>query len=283
MSDYLQIIVLGIVQGIAEFLPISSSGHLVLAEQILGWFGGQSSVASGKDVEVMLHLGTLLAILLVYRHDLLRIAYQPRTILLLGVATLPAVIVGLTCEEWFDEAFDAPIVAGFGLLLTAFLLMIGQRWERPRFNDERLPWTCGIIIGLFQAVALVPGISRSGSTISGGLLTGVDRISATRFSFLLAIPVTLGAVLLTSKRLLEAGGTSTGLGPLLVGVVVSFVTGVLTLKWLIQMISKGKLHWFAIYCATVGVLTIAVSLGQSTQKQQAATRTAAGLTTSPSR
>lgn len=258
MNEYVQVILLGIVQGIAEFLPISSSGHLVLSEQILGWAGGGPSVAAGKDVEVMLHLGTLLAIVLVYWRDLQRIAFQPRTLLLLFVATLPAAICGLAFEDWFDQAFDTPLVAGFGLLMTAVLLMAGQSWERARFTDERLPWVCGILIGCFQAAALVPGISRSGSTIAGGLLTGVDRISATRFSFLLAIPVTLGAVLLTGKRIWETGESTAQPGTLIVGVIVSFVTGVITLRWLIRIISQRRLHWFAIYCAVVGTVTILV-------------------------
>lgn len=255
MNEYLQVIVLGIVQGIAEFLPISSSGHLVLTEQLLGQLGGHS-IATGKELEVMLHVGTLLSILVVYAHDLWKIAFQPRTIAILVVATIPAAVVGLLLEDWFEQAFDSPMIAGFGLLVTAALLWVAQRMERARFNDGDLPWANAIVIGMFQAVALVPGISRSGSTISGGLLTGVDRLSATRFSFLLAIPVTLGAVLLTTKKIVEEGGLSVDTGPLLLGIVVSFVTGLLTLRWLIRLISQRKLHWFSIYCASVGLLTI---------------------------
>jgi undecaprenyl-diphosphatase len=260
MSEWMQVVILGIVQGIGEFLPISSSGHLVLTEQLLGSMTAGSSIAKGKDVEVLLHLGTLASILVVYFRDLLQIAREPRTIALLILATLPAAIIGLTLEDWFELAFDAPIIAGFGLLITAALLTIGQKFESARYQGIQLPWHVGFIIGCFQAVALVPGISRSGSTISGGLLTGVDRLSATRFSFLLAIPVTGGAVLLTLIRMLKTDAPlPCAVSTLLIGIAVSFLVGLLTLRWLIRLISQRKLHWFAIYCTIVGLVTIAMS------------------------
>jgi len=262
MNEYLQIIVLAVVQGIAEFLPISSSGHLVIVEQLLGRISGGAGIAEGKDVEVFLHIGTLLAILVVYARDLWDLRRNTRLCAILIAATIPAAAVGLLFEDWFDAAFDAPIIAGFGLLMTAVLLTAGQRGERALYTDQSIPWLSAVLVGCFQAVALVPGISRSGSTIAGGLLTGLDRVSATRFSFLLAIPVTGGAVLLTAKRALEEQHAMTiGWGPLLVGVLVSFVTGWLALEWLIRLISRNKLHWFAGYCALMGCVTIAVCLG----------------------
>jgi undecaprenyl-diphosphatase len=256
MNEYVQIIILAVVQGIAEFLPISSSGHLVIVEQLLGRWSGGASIAEGKEVEVFLHIGTLLAILVVYARDLWGLWHKPRLCAILIGATIPAAAVGLLLEDWFDQAFDAPIVAGFGLLMTAGLLTVGQRMERPRFNDDGIPWRSAMLVGCFQAVALIPGVSRSGSTIAGGLVTGMDRISATRFSFLLAIPVTGGAILLTAKKAWEQETLVVGWGPLLVGVVVSFLTGWVALEWLIRLISRNKLHWFAIYCAFVGCLTI---------------------------
>ena len=261
MTGYLQLVLLGVVQGIAEFLPISSSGHLVLTEQLLSAWGGEP-LAQGKTVEVMLHVGTLAAIVVVYFHDILLMLRQPRQGLLIVVATLPAAIVGLTLKDWFETAFDSPLIVGFGLLMTSLLLFLGQTLERDRIRDTEIPWVTGLIIGGFQALALIPGISRSGSTIAGGLLSGVDRLGATRFSFLLAIPVTSGAVLLTAKDAWEEGDASVAMGPLLLGMLVSFVTGWLTLKWLIRLISQRKLHWFAIYCAAVGCVTIAVCLLQ---------------------
>jgi undecaprenyl-diphosphatase len=258
MNDWLQMLILGIVQGVGEFLPISSSGHLVLTEQVLHRIGGGPAIAEGKDVEVLLHLGTLGAILVVYWNDLLLIARQPRTIALLVLSTLPAGVVGLTLKDWFETAFDAPILAGFGLLVTAGLLLVGQASERPRHAAGDMPWLVGFLIGCFQAVALVPGISRSGSTISGALLLGVDRVAATRFSFLLAIPVTCGAILLTLIDVAQAGRLPCDVGLLLFGITVSFGVGLASLNGLIRLISRRKLHWFAIYCAIVGLVTIAL-------------------------
>jgi undecaprenyl-diphosphatase len=258
MNQYVQILVLAIVQGIGEFLPISSSGHLVIVEQLLGAFIGGESIAHGMDVEVFLHLGTLGSILVVYWRDLWALRSDIRLCLMIVAATVPAGAVGVLLKDWFEQAFDEPIYAGFGLLVTAALLTTAQKFERPRFNLKSMPWLTAMIVGLFQAVALVPGISRSGSTISGGLLTGLERDSATRFSFLLAIPVTAGAIMLTvAKKLLKDPTLSVGPGPLLFGIVVAFFVGWVALELLIRVVVRGKLHWFAIYCAIAGCATIA--------------------------
>lgn len=260
MDEYLRVILLAALQGFTEFLPISSSGHLVLAEHLLAWGGQSVSVAAGKDLEVMLHLGTLLSIFVFYRHDLRRMLFEPRTLAMLIVATVPAAAIGLSLNDWFDQVFDSPAVVGFGLIMTAVLLWLGQALEQDRYRDGDLPWICGIVIGCFQAAALIPGISRSGSTIAGGLLMGVDRLAATKFSFLLSIPVTSGAILLTSLKIWKTGETTTGAGPLIAGVIVSFVVGLLTLKWLLKLVSQRKLHWFAIYCIAIGSITLAACL-----------------------
>lgn len=258
MNEYVQVLILGVIQGIAEFLPISSSGHLVLTGILLEHFTGMR-LSTGKELEVLLHLGTLGAILLFYFDDLWRILFQPRIIAVLIVATIPAAIIGLTLEDWFDRAFDSPMVVGFGLLMTAFLLLVGQKFETSRYDNENFPWIVAVVIGCFQAAALLPGISRSGSTISGGLLTGVNRITATRYSFLLAIPITAGAILITCKRILEDGSSLSSPGPVLVGIAVSFIVGLLTLRWLVRLISQRKLHWFAGYCAVVGLATLIIT------------------------
>jgi undecaprenyl-diphosphatase len=258
MSDYVQILILAVVQGIAEFLPISSSGHLVIVEQLLGTYSGGKSIAEGKDVEVFLHIGTLGSILVVYWRDLWALRSDWRTCALVVAGTIPAGLIGVTLEDWFDQAFDAPILAGFGLLVTATLLTVAQRLEQARFTVKTMPWLSAILIGGFQAVALVPGISRSGSTISGGLLTGLEREAATRFSFLLAIPVTAGAILLTIvKKLVKDPTLTVGAGPLLAGVAVSFLVGWVALEVLIRLVVRGKLHWFGAYCALAGCATIA--------------------------
>jgi undecaprenyl-diphosphatase len=194
----------------------------------------------------------------VYWRDLWALRSDWRTCALVVVGTIPAGLVGVTLEDWFEQAFDAPILAGFGLLVTASLLAIAQRLEQARFTVKTMPWLSAILIGFFQAVALVPGISRSGSTISGGLLTGLEREAATRFSFLLAIPVTAGAILLTIVKKVAKDPTLTvGMGPLLAGIAVSFLVGWVALEVLIRLVVRGKLHWFGAYCALAGCATIA--------------------------
>ncbi|OYW22258.1 MAG: hypothetical protein B7Z55_04810 [Planctomycetales bacterium 12-60-4] len=256
MNEYLQVIILGVVQGISEFLPISSDGHLVIAEQLLGRFFGHG-IAAGKDLEVMLHLGTLAAICVIYARDLWALRTNPRLCALLVVATIPAAAVGLLFEDWFDSVFDSAAAAGFGLIVTATLLYLGHVLERGRYTERDLPWPAMVLIGCFQAAALLPGVSRSGSTIVGGLLTGMDRISATRLSFMMAVPVTAGAIALTMKRMWEHGLPTAGAGPVTVGILVSFIVGWLVLQGFLKLVSQRRLHWFAGYCAAMGILTLA--------------------------
>ncbi len=255
MDAYLQVIVLGIIQGIAEFLPISSSGHLVIAKQMFG-----QTIATGKDLEVMLHLGTLVSILVVYARELWELSKDFRLCALIVLATIPAAVVGLTLEDWFDSVFSSPLAAGCGLLVTAVLLLTGHLMESGKYTEKTLPWPAMLLIGGFQAIALMPGISRSGSTIVGGLVTGMDRVSATRFSFLLAIPVMGGAILITLKHLVEGDHASIPAGPLIVGTIVSFLVGWLVLKGMIRLVQQRRLPWFAAYCAALGTITIVLSM-----------------------
>lgn len=262
MDAYLQVIVLGIVQGISEFLPISSDGHLVIAEQLLGQAFGKK-LAEGKDLVVMLHLGTLAAILVVYLRELWELRNDWRLCALIVMATIPAAVVGLTLEDWFDEVFKSPLAAGFGFLITGALLITGHVMERGQYTEKTLPWPAMLLIGCFQALALLPGVSRSGSTIVGGLLTGMDRVSATRFSFVLAVPVTGGAIALTMKHLIEGDHPALPFGPMLVGIVVSFFVGWLVLQGMIRLVQQRRLPWFAAYCAVIGMVTILLSLTAS--------------------
>jgi undecaprenyl-diphosphatase len=275
MNEYVQILILAVVQGVAEFLPISSKGHLVIVEQLLATFSGGKSIAPGKQVEVFLHLGTLGSIVVVYARDLWALRKDFRLCAILVVATLPAALIGLAFDDWFDAAFDAPILAGFGLLLTASLLTIAQWLERIPVSERPIPWLGGVVVGCFQAFALLPGVSRSGTTISGGLLVGLDRRAATRFSFLLAVPVTAGAILLTAIRAWDDSSLAVGPGPLVMGVLVAFLVGWASLEALIRIVVRGKLHWFAVYCVIVGLLTIACCLAyQPAGTIQAAASTA---------
>lgn len=271
----IQAILLGIVQGIAEFLPISSSGHLVVINELLKRF---SSVTVSDDTAAMviaLHLGTLFSILVVYRRELAVIWRRPRVVALVILGTIPAAMIGILLKSRLEATFHNPLLVGCGWLLTAVTLWFSQRLEHKSGLVETLrPWQA-LVIGMFQAVsALVRGFSRSGSTISGGLICGLRRESATEFSFLLAIPVIAGGALMESRHVLLAllRGTPVAnaehaihredLMPMGVGVLVSFVVGLLALRVLLRMVSRGKLHWFAIYCACIGTATIIWQLSE---------------------
>ena len=263
-AEYLEAIILGVVQGIAEFLPISSSGHLVILREPLGRLLGVQTTDLDKNLQlnVALHLGTLFSILAIYRAELRKLTRQPRLCLAIVVATIPIVIVGFTLKDRFEVVFGDPLVAGCGLLLTAGLLVVGQKMGRGDRSLEGMPMRQALVIGLFQAVAIVPGISRSGSTIAGGLLTGLRRDSAAMFSFFIAIPAISGAAVLIGKDIWQGQGGGNALPVLAVGALTSFVVGFFSLRWLLRLISQRKLHWFACYCALVAVVTILWQLSE---------------------
>lgn len=258
MNQWLYILALAVLQGIAEFLPISSSGHLVIGKSLLQSWWPQSDVAeAGIQLEIALHVGTLGSIVAVYLRDLWKLRRDPRLCLLIVIASVPAGLIGVTMKKSLEPMFNSPLVAGVGLIVTSALLLLGQRLERPRYTEHDLPWSSALLIGCFQAVALVPGISRSGSTIAGGLLAGLHRPSAAAFSFLMAVVAIGGAALLEAKDLVvDRIPLAYAPGPLLAGVFVSFAVGVAALQLLIHVVKRGGLRWFAYYCFAVGCATI---------------------------
>ena len=256
--DYWQTILLGIVQGVAEFLPISSSGHLVILETLLG-----GSVES-LELNVALHFGTLLSILVVYRNDLFRVFLNPKMVLAIIVATLPVVVVGLFMKDYLETIFATPLAAGCGLCVTACLLFLTPKIDSGERVLEEIRLRDALVIGLFQAIAPVPGISRSGSTIVGGLLSGLKREAAAHFSFYIAIPAIGGAAVLSAKDLLDEGPGETPLLAVLAGTAVAFAVGIFALRWLLKLIVARKLVWFAWYCLAVAIITIGISLSMST-------------------
>lgn len=256
--------ILGLVQGIAEFLPISSSGHLVITGALLAQYGDGELPAESAMLNVALHCGTLLAILIVYREDVVGLWRKPRLLMLMAVATVPVGIVGLAFKDQVEALFSEPLYAGFALLVTAAMLWISQRFQRAAAETRPVSLTAAIVIGCFQAVAIVPGISRSGSTIAAGLLCGLTRAESTRFSFLVAIPAIAGATLVKCRDLLAGEQPqSSELAGIAVGTFVSLVVGVVALRWLIRLVVADRLHWFAVYCVIAGIATIAWQLGMT--------------------
>lgn len=261
-----QAILLGIVQGLTEFLPVSSDGHLVIAQE---GFGLRPPNAIAFDV--LLHLGTLVAVIAYFRRDLLDMTkalfgakgedmvVRRRWILLLGLGTLPVAIVGFLFEDWFAETFRSIAWAGAGLLVTGTLLWLAHgRGERGREAAE-LSFLDALRIGSIQSIALLPGVSRSGSTLFCALMTGVERSTAARYSFLLSIPAIAGALVLNFSEVVEMARTGDS-APLILGPLAAGITGWLAIEVLMRAVKRGSLKGFALYCWAVGGLTLAWSM-----------------------
>jgi undecaprenyl-diphosphatase len=266
----LQAIILGIIQGLTEFLPISSSAHLVIAPFLFGW---QLDPQVTFTFDVLVQDGTLLAVILYFWKDLWGILRafvrgifqgkpfadpQARLGWLLILATLPAGVIGLLFKSSIEAAFNSvAITAGF-LFLTAVLLTAAEWFGRRSRNLAQLNWLDALVMGAFQALAVFPGISRSGSTISGGLLRQLDRTSAARFSFLMSVPVMLAAGALQTLDALSTPQTSAALPLVAVGFLAAAVVGFLSIRWLLGYLQKRSFYAFAIYCAALGALTLIV-------------------------
>jgi undecaprenyl-diphosphatase len=252
------LLVLALIQGVSEFLPISSDGHLVLAQQLMGLSG------SHLALDVALHLGTLGAVVLVFRRDfwaLVRrsLAGERAQLGALIIGSLPAAAVGIGFEELFEGLFASARAAALGLLATAVFLLLGERARARAPADggaKPVGWREALWIGCAQALAILPGVSRSGSTIATAFLCGVGSGEAARFSFLLSIPAVAGAVLLKVPELVE----ERQIGPqVLLAVLVSFGVGVLALRVLLAFLGRGAFRWCAAYCAIVGGLALALA------------------------
>lgn len=256
--EYIYAIILGVVQGVAEFLPVSSSGHLVICGALMKQFSAQTIDADNTTLNVALHFGTLMSIVVVYWSDLWKVIRDRRTIVLIIVATIPVGLVGVFLKDYVDQAMNSPMIAGIALLGTAGLLLAGRHLNRAEGTISEMSLRSTVVIGLLQAVAIIPGISRSGSTIAAGLSQGLRREDAARFSFLIAIPAIGGAAVMQMKDLVtgEAPFNSQSLAPVAFGTVVAFLVGVVCLRWLIRLVVADRLHYFAFYCVVVGSATI---------------------------
>ncbi|HLR51301.1 MAG TPA: undecaprenyl-diphosphate phosphatase [Candidatus Avamphibacillus sp.] len=257
-------IFLGIVQGITEPLPISSSGHVVVFQKLF------AIEIEGLSFEIIVNTGSLIAVLIIYRKDILRLLQNGTRyiitkdmqlkqdfnfIIYLLVATMITGIIGLLLEDFISSNLSSVTIVGFTLLITAIALWIIRNLKGYK-NDEEITIKDAVIVGLAQAVALVPGISRSGATIVASMLLGMERDTALRFSFLLYVPVSLGVSLLSIRDIVNDPYFNSLSIPYIIAFLASLVASFYALKWFINIMKKGKLKYFSLYCFIVGILII---------------------------
>lgn len=257
--------ILGIVQGLTEFIPVSSSGHLILARHL---FGIQVTGEPAFIFDILVQMGTWVAVLIHYRNDLLAIvgdmlrslrrqpAPQAKLGWLILIATLPAIVAGWWLRDSMSGFLSGLLATGMFLLTNSLLLVIAELFGQRSRKAEELHIFGAVWIGIFQILALLPGVSRSAATLSGGMTRNLTRVEAARFAFLMAVPVMPGAAtvaLLDLGRLPEANGL---LVPLAIGFVVSTVVGYLSIRWLLKYLSTRPLFPFAVYCFVIGVVAI---------------------------
>ncbi|MBE6188163.1 MAG: undecaprenyl-diphosphate phosphatase [Rikenellaceae bacterium] len=257
--DTLQAIILGVVQGLTEFLPVSSSGHLQLANEILGT---DLNPESNLTFSLTLHAATVLSTIVILWAEIWKLlkgifsrtfTAEQAYVLKIVISMIPVGIVGIFFKDYIEAAFSSIAVVGVMLLVTAALLTFAY-YAKPRQKEE-LSYRDAFIIGLAQAVAVLPGLSRSGYTIATGLLLGNKKESVAQFSFLMVLPPILGNALLDCLKGDFGGGVETL--PLVAGFVTAFITGCIACKWMIDIVKRGKLIWFAVYCAIAGVVALA--------------------------
>jgi undecaprenyl-diphosphatase len=258
----IQAIILGLIQGFTEFIPVSSSGHLLLAHHFL------NINATGLSFDVALHIGTLLALLIYFYKDLWQLAVaifkrQPEARLawLLALATVPAVIAGVLLESSAEHAFRSPKLVAINLAVVAVLMLVAERYYHRRVLKptklDKVSLKQSVMMGVAQSAALIPGVSRSGITITTGLFAGMDRVAATRFSFLLGIPITAGAILKVLSEQHNAQLFSGQEGHMaLIGIITAFISGMFAIRFLLRYLGKHSLAIFAYYRLGVTALVL---------------------------
>jgi undecaprenyl-diphosphatase len=255
-------IILGIIQGLTEFLPVSSSGHLEIAKELLN----VSEQNQNLLMTIVLHAATALSTIVIFRKDIVQIIAglfqfkwneEAQFSIKIILSMIPAAVVGLFFEDEIESLFGGQIIlVGSMLLLTGLLLFLADKAVK---TDKKVSIFNAVLIGIAQAIAILPGISRSGATISTSVLLGVDREKAARFSFLMVVPLILGKM---TKDILsgDLNSDSLNLPPLFFGFIAAFITGLLACKWMIRLVKKSQLKYFAYYCLVIGILSIATKL-----------------------
>lgn len=243
-------IALGVVQGITEFFPISSSGHLVILQ---GLFGMREPRLA---FDIFLHMGTMLSVLIYFRKDIVKL-FGPdrRTMYLLIAASVPTFIIAAIFKDPFERLFGMPGFVGYMLLATGFLLIVSSAYSRISGLKKRMGLYESVVVGVAQGVAIIPGVSRSGATISAGMFCGIDGETACRFSFLLSIPAVAGASLLKLGNIGQ-GISGADSAAFAAGGAAAAITGIFAIKWLLGIISSGRFYAFGIYCVIAGISAI---------------------------
>ena len=269
---YIQAIILGLIQGLAEFLPISSSGHLALLQYFFGING--DSVLS---FTVLLHLGTLISVFFVYWKDIvdlvkeliatikdlftgngLRINANPtrRMGFMIIVATIPTALIGILFEDFFKSLYSSLVAICLGLIFTGFILLVAERMGKQDKDIMTLKFRHAVFVGIMQGIAICPGVSRSGSTLFGSLMSGLDRATAVKFAFLISIPSIMGSVILEAPDAFAQGMDMTIIGPIIAGVIVSALSGVFAIKAMIRVVTGKRLVGFSIYVWLVAIVVL---------------------------
>jgi undecaprenyl-diphosphatase len=262
-----QALILGLLQGLAEFLPISSSAHLALAPWFFGW------PDSGLAFDVSLHLGTLLALAWYFRAEWLKLAYagismlrtrrvetvDEKRFVFLVLATIPGGIAGLLLEDLAEHSFRSPGIIGVALIVMGIVLWVADRWSSRERGLADMRWRDALMIGIAQMVALLPGVSRSGSTITGARLLGIDRSSAAVFSFLMSMPITGAAVAVKFPDAVRGTGVS---APLIVGILAAALSSWFAIAVLLRYVSRHSYGVFAVYRLVFGAIVLAVFFGR---------------------
>ena len=267
----IQSMLLGLIQGLGEFLPVSSSGHLLLSRIFLGI---QTDTPAMKMLDILLHVGTLIPVIIVFRKEWIDMVLHPirnKTFLLLIIASLPTLAVYVGAKKLFPEVngfavFDNGWFLGSSFLITALFLLLCDRFSIARAgkSSSRVGILQAVVMGLFQGIGMIPGVSRSGSTILGGVSTGLNKSTAAKFSFMMSAPAILGSLLMEGKDALELGyAKEIALVPSLAGILVSAVVGYLAIRFMLRIISKVPLSWFALYLAVIGIIYLLMQFSGS--------------------
>jgi undecaprenyl-diphosphatase len=256
--NILQAVILGIIQGVAEFLPISSSGHLAVLERVFG------ITEPAMTFDIVVHLGSLMAVLVVFRKDILEILKHPfsKMTWLLIVGTIPTVIAAFFFKDALENVFRTGLPLAFAFLVTGVLLVFADRFKEGTKSVGDISYLDALVVGCMQAVGIPPGISRSGATITGALARGLTREAAARFSFLLSIIAIAGAGVLEAADIIrEPSAVNVGALPMVFGFLSSALVGYLAIQWLLKLIKSCKLKYFAYYVAVLAVLIFVDTVG----------------------